>query len=303
MALRVLVDDPAFANGWPPPLRAALRAHLAGAPLGSALLNAGVVDDGPAAIVDAGEHGGFVPLALRLAADNIAADRARRRRALLAVAYPAFLVAAGGVIGPLPLIFSDSFNAYLKAALPTELVLGAVLSVVFIVVPRLPRATRQQLTALLSMVPFIGTTVVEDARAACLAVLGALIDAGASLTTALPAAVRAAGLPSSPAGRFHLARAEQALKRGATLAEALTAGGFVDDACAGRVAIAERAGTLDRTLPLLAKEAGEIASRRFTALAAAFGLLCFLAAAASIGVTAVGGMTSYVNAIDAASTE
>lgn len=303
MPIGVLVDDAAMTKAWSLPLRAALRAHVQGTPLGRALVDAGVVDDGAGAIVDAGGHGGFVPRALRLAADNIAAARARRRRALLAVAYPAFLVAVGGAVLPLPLIFSAGFDAYVKRALPIEVVLAVALVGVFVVVPRLPRATRQRWTALVSVVPVVGAVVVEDARAACFAVLGALLDAGASLTTALPAAARAADLPSAPAGRFHLARAEQTLQRGGSLADALVAGGFVDDEQAGRVAIAERTGALDRALPQLAQEAGERASRRFAGLAVVFGFCCFFAVAGAIAFAAVSGLHAYVDVIDQAGRE
>lgn len=300
MSLRVLADDPTLVAAWPAPLRIALQKTAAGrTPLGTALLEAEVLDDGPAAIIDAGEAGGFVPKALRLAADGIAAARARRRRALLALAYPAFLVAAGAVILPLPLLFSDGLGAWVKVALPIEVALAATLGLVFVVVPRLPRRMRQQLTGALTRVPFIGVIVVEDARAAGLDILGALLGAGASLTSSLPAAVRATGLPA----RFNLARVEGVVHRGGTLADALAQGGLVDDSRAGLVALAERTGTLDKTLPLLAKEAGEIARRRFTALLGLFGLACFFAVAAVIGVAAVRGMGAYVDAIDNAARE
>jgi len=300
MSLRLLADDPTLGKAWPAPVRSALQKNAAGqASLGTALLDAEALDDGAAAIIDAGEAGGFVARALRLAADGIAAARSRRRRALLAIAYPAFLVAAGAIILPLPLLFSDGLSAWVKIVLPVEVALAAALGLVFVVVPRLPRGVRQQLREALTRVPFVGVIAVEDARAAGLDILGALLGAGASLTSSLPAAVRATGLPA----RFSLARAEGVVHRGGTLAEALAQGGLVDDGRAGLLAIAERTGTLDKTLPLLAKEAGEIARRRFTALLGLFGLACFFAVAAVIGISAVRGMGAYVDAIDNAARE
>lgn len=296
VSLRALAEDPALSAAWPPRVRSALRKNAAAAcSLGDALRDTRALDDGPAAIVDAGERGGFLPKALRLAADAVAAASARRRRAFLALAYPAFLVAAAGAILPLPLAFTSGPAAYLDAAAPFEGSVALALVIAFLVLPRLPTAMRARLDGLFSGIPIVGTIVVEDARAACFEILGALLGAGASLTSSLPAAVRAAGLSS---WRFGLGRAETVLSRGGTLAEALAAGGFVDDARAGRISVAERSGTLDRALPALAQEAHEIARRRFTALAAAGGLACFLAVAAAVGLAMVRGLQSYVDAVE-----
>ena len=179
----------------------------------------------------------------------------------------------------------------------------SLLGFAFVVLPRLPRTTRQQITAALIRVPVIGTIVVEDARAACFDVLGALLGAGASMPSSLAAAVRAADLPSSAQGRFSLWRTQQVLERGSTLAEALVAGGFVDDVRAARVALAERTGTLERTLPLLAKDASDAASRRFTTLLAVVGTSSFLAVAGLVGLFAVRGMISYVHVVEEAGRE
>ena len=304
MTLQVLAEDPTLAHTWPPPLRTALRANVkAGVSLGTALLDSLAIDDGPAALIDAGEVGGFVPRMLRLAADHIAQARARRRRTLGAVAWPAFLLSAGAVVLPLPLLVSEGVGAWAQTALPGLLSMLSLLGFAFVVLPRLPRTTRQQITAALIRVPVIGTIVVEDARAACFDVLGALLGAGASMPSSLAAAVRAADLPSSAQGRFSLWRTQQVLERGSTLAEALVAGGFVDDVRAARVALAERTGTLERTLPLLAKDASDAASRRFTTLLAVVGTASFLAVAGLVGLSAVRGMISYVHVVEEAGRE
>ena len=267
---------------------------------GNALRDSEALLDGPAAIIDAGERGGFLPKALRLAADALAAASARRRRAVIALAYPVLLVAAAGAILPLPLAFQSGAAAYLRAAAPVELALACVLGLVFVVLPRLPNDQRARLHRLWASAPVVGAIIVEDARAACLEVLGALLACGATLTTSLPAAVHAGGLLSWRTG---LARAEAVLGRGGTLAEALSAAGILDEARAGRIAVAERSGTLDRALPALAKEAHESAQRRFTALAVGAGLVCFLAVAAAVGVVIVSGVHSYIDTIDAATKE
>jgi general secretion pathway protein F len=306
VSLKALADDPALSTAWSVPVRAALKKSAAGAlPLGDSLRQTRLLDDGPAAVIDAAERGGFLPKGLRLAADTIAAAQARRRRALAALAYPAFLVAAAGVILPLPVAFTSGARAYLRMAVPVELGLGLVLIVVFAIVPQLPASTRARLTLLSSRIPVAGAVIVEDARAAVLEILGALLAAGATLTMALPAAVRCAGLPSPTTtnARFSLARAEEVIARGGTLADALRAGGFVDETRAGRLAVAERSGTLDRILPELAKEASDTASRRFATLAIAAGLASFLLVAAAVGVAITRGMQSYAHAIDDATKE
>lgn len=298
---RAFIDDGTLAGALPAPVRSALRKSIAtSSSLGDALRDSDALDDGPAAIVAASERGGFLPRGLRLAADCVKAAQTRRRRAFFALAYPAFLVVCAGVILPLPLIFTKGSAAYLRAGAPFVGSVVALIVLLFVVLPRLPMGARARLDRIVAHVPICGAVIVEDARAACFEVLGALLAAGATLTTALPAAVRASGLPSWPAG---LARAEQVLARGGALAEALQAGGFVDDARAGRVAIAERTGTLDKMLPLLGTEARETAQRRFAALVVIIGLVCFGAVAVGIGMAVVSGAQSYIDTIDRATVE
>lgn len=293
---RQLIDDATLSSALPAPVRTALRKSVAtSSSLGDAMRDSGALDDGPAAILVASERGGFLPRGLRLAADCVKAAQTRRRRAFFALAYPAFLVVCAGVILPLPLIFTKGAGAYFRAGAPFVLSIVAVLVLAFVVVPRLPMSVRANLDRLLSRVPLCGAVVVEDARAACFEVLGALIAAGSTITSALPAAVHASGLASWRAG---IARAEQALARGGTLAEALHSGGFIDDARAGRVALAERTGTLDKALPLLATEARDKAQRRFASLVVIIGLVCFGAVAVGVGMAVVSGAQSYFNQVD-----
>lgn len=275
------LHDPTLASSLPPAFRPALRAQS----LGEALRKSGVLDEGGAAIVVAGERAGFLPRSLRLAADAIESARKRRTRALFALAYPAFLVVAAGCILPLPLLFTAGAGggtaAYLKTAAPFIVVTIALFVAAFTLGPRLPVAR----------VPIIGMVVVEDARAACLEILGALIAAGAPMSVALPASLQASGL------------FKQATLAGETLTDTLRARNVVDDARAGRLAIAEKTGTLDKALPALAKESRERAQSRFTALAVVMGLVCFGAVAVGIGASIVRGAGSYLQQIEDATKE
>src|SRR5688500_15409067 len=130
MSARAVVDDAVVGAALGPRIRASLRRALdSSASVGTALRHADVVDDGAAAIIDAGERGGFLPRALRLVAAGIVESRKRRRRALAALAYPAFLVALASVIIPLPRAFAagGGIDAYLAIALPGVVVVGTVL--------------------------------------------------------------------------------------------------------------------------------------------------------------------------------
>ncbi len=299
MPPQALVDDPALAGALPPRARAALRASLrSGGSFAEALERGGAVDKAGGAVVAAGERGGFLPRALRLVADDIAEAAARRRRGLLALAYPAFLVVMASVILPLPALVTGGLSAYVARAAPGVVAVAAALFVGLVVLPRLPGGAKAALENALARVPLYGPLVVDTARASCLEALGRLVAAGVPVTLALPTAVAAGGLSSFRAGD-----ASQTVAAGGTLAQALSAGGVVDERIAARVALAERTGTLDRALPTLAAEARSRARARFIALFAALGLLCFFAIAAAIGAAAVHSTQSYFDAIDAATKE
>ena len=252
---------------------------------------AGLVDDAGRAIVGAGERGGFLPAALRAVATDADAALARRRRALATLAYPAFLVGAASLILPLPVAVTGGMGAYLARALPGFVVVTAAMLALFVVIPRLPLATRARLTALAARIPVYGAVIAGEKRAAALEVLGRMLAAGVPVSRALPSALAAAGLE------------ERALAGGDTLAAALARAGVVDGSATARVALAERTGTLDKALPALAGEARDRAARRFVVLSLALGLVCFLAVAATIGSAVISGARGYFDAIDAATAE
>jgi type II secretory pathway component PulF len=288
LSLRQLVDDRALASVFPARARASLKSLDS---VARALFESGVVDEAGRAILEAGEQGGSMPRALRLVADDMSESSARKRRALAALAYPAFLVVAASLILPLPALVTGGVHAYLARSLPGLAAIGA-LAIVFRLVPGL--------TNVLARVPVIGAVVVDNARASCFDVLGRLLGAGVPALRALPSAIAAGALTS-----WRASSATDALGRGAALTDALVAAGVVDadSALAGRIAIGERTGKLDATFPLLAGEARDRSRRRFMALTAVAGVACFLAIALAIGSAVVGQTRDYFHAIDSATQE
>lgn len=301
LGLGTFVETPRLASTVPPLLLTTLReAVRSGRPLGDALRQAEFLDDGGAAIVNAGVDGGFLPGALRATADLLDERLRRRRRMLLAVAYPAGVLLAACVLLPLPAIVEGGIAAWARLALPGIGAIVATLMLVFVVVPGSSVATRQRLTGLLARLPVVGGIIVDDARATGLDVLQRLLSAGVPATRALPRALLAAGLPSLS----QMAPAALAvIDDGGTLSDALGTAGLADDATVGRLAVAEHTGCLDQTLPGLVAELQDRARRRFFALVMGIGVVVGVAGAVVVGWQIVRGFQAYLETIDAVGRE
>jgi type II secretory pathway component PulF len=217
---------------------------------------------------------------------------------MMALAYPAFLVVMASVVLPLPVLVSSGASAYAHRALPGVCAVALALALGLVVAPRVRGPARSVLALAVSRVPVFGVIVVDTARASVLELLGVLLGAGvpapASLAGALPAGMQ-----------VDVGRARRALDDGGGLVDALVAVAVLapGSALAARVALAERMGTLDKALPLLAKEARGRARARMLALTAVAGLLCFVGVAVAIGTALVGQQQAYFDTIDKASQE
>lgn len=301
MSVQELVLDPSTSALLPPRARDVLRRSLReGGAFADALLAAELVDEGGAAVVAAGERGGFLPAALRQVAADVERARQRRRRALLALAYPALLMVLSSLILPLPVIVSEGVAAYFARAAPGILLVVVLLVLALVALPRLPTRVRAAGVAALARWPLFGAIFLDEARGAALEVLGRLIAAGVPMRHALAAALTASGLST---WRGRIVDAEQALDSGRTLAEALAAVPIGDASLIARIALAERTGKLDVTMPVVANEARERAARRTVALTIACGLLAFLVMAVGIGRALVVQTQSTFEAIERATAE
>lgn len=281
---------------WPAPLVQALRRGARSGRPGEALRQAELVDDGAAALIDAGAQGGFLPAALRTVADLVEEAQQRRRRLLLAMAYPVLVLCAAFVLLPLPAIVTGGVGAWARVALPGLVVIVGVMALVFVVLPRQPASTRQRLRALLARVPGPGTLIVDDARATALSVLARLLSAGMSVGLALPLSARASGLPVMAAGGDD---AVAVLTGGGTMVQALVGLGVLDAEGQALLSVHETTGTLDSGLAGYARQLQARSRRRFLVLAGGIAVGVGVVVAVGVGVQIVRGFVGYVDTIDA----
>lgn len=283
-------------SAWPSPLVQALRHGARGGHPGAALLQAGLVDDGAAALLDAAAQGGFLPAALRTVADLGEEAEQRRRRLLLAVIYPALVLAAAFALLPLPAVVTGGVGAWARVAVPGLLAIGGALLGVFVVVPRLTPTTQQRLRGLLARVPGVGGLVLDDARATALTVLSRLLSAGMSVALAVPLSARASGLASMASGGEV---AVAVMARGGTLVDALASLGLVDGEGRALLMVHETTGTLDAGLAAYAAQLQERSRGRFLLLVGVLAITVGVLVAVAVGAQIVRGFLGYVDTIDA----
>jgi type II secretory pathway component PulF len=295
-SLEVVLSSPPTRSAWPAPLREALVSASGHGRVGEALVEAGLLDEGAAAIVDAGILGGFVPAALRQVAELLDERRRRRRRLALVMAYPLSVLVAACVVLPLPMLVTGGVAAWAGVAVPGVVCVVAIVVVLFVVVPALPPRRQAWLRDLWARVPVVGVLVVDDARAMALGVLSRVVSAGLSWRIALPVAARASGLSRLGA---QAPRALAVVDAGGTLVAALAASSLVTEAEQGLVAVAEQTGTLPERLSVLSHELTERSRRRFLAIAAVVGTGVFIVVAAVIAVQIVKGFAASFEALDA----
>jgi type II secretory pathway component PulF len=300
MGLETLVGDPQLRRTLPDGLAETLRrAMRVSAPLGASLRDAAFVDDAAAALIDAGAEGGFLPRAFLAVADQLDEGIKRRRRALAALSYPAFVAIAAVVVLPLPSAVTGGVGAWAAVAVPGVSVIVAVMVGIFVVLPRSPPATQATIKRAAARVPVLGAFVTDDGRAAFLDILWRLLGAGVAVTVALPRAMNASGL-ALPVSADAVV---DVVERGGTLAGALEKTGLFDTVSLGQIAVAEQTGSLDRGLSALSSSFQERGRRRFMAMAVAAGVVVGVACAVVVGVGVVRGYMGYFKTIEAVTAE
>jgi general secretion pathway protein F len=299
-SLEAVLSSPATQSAWPEPLRAALLVACRHGRVGEALVEAGVLDDGAAAIVDAGVMGGFVPEAFRQVADLLEERRRRRRQLLMATAYPAFLWLAACVLVPLPRIVSGGVLAWAAIAVPGVVVVVGVFLTIFVVLPRLPPTRQASVRGLWARAPLVGSLVVDDARGSALAALSRLAAAGLSWRLALPLSARASGLATiADQGT----RAVAVVDAGGTLSAALVASELIRGSEQALVAVAEQTGSLPERLLSISSELAERSRRRALVVAGAVAVVVGIVVAVVVGVQIVRGFVGTFETLDAITRE
>lgn len=292
---------PAILQAAPPSARGALTQALqGGVALSVALQKAGVLDDGEAALLAAGERAGRVPETLDALAAT-ARERQRTRRKLVAgLAYPALLVVLAGFLLTAPMAVTQGVGAWLSVAVWPLVFVGGTAVIYFFLVPRLPKnsAVRTAPARFSESLPLLGRGFQRAGLGRFCDLLSQLVAAGLPYTLALPSAMQA-----WPRLAAHEQTVRRAVDGGATLTEALRKTGVVPARVLGPLQAAEQTGTVDETLRALGRDELE-AGRRFTlGLAIALGMGAFLAVAAAIGITIVAGAQSYIEQVDSITAE
>ncbi len=286
---------PATPGPWAPAVGKALTQ---GGALSRALSEVGAISAAESALLAAGEKAGRIPDTLGVLADMVGRRRTVRTRALMAVAYPALLVGLAGMLLPAPMVITQGVGAYLAVALWPAGLVGAGLTLVFGVVPRLPaeHGLRRGLVRLALSMPGLGGALRRQQLSTFCEVLGQLLSAGVSITVALPVALTV--LPGAEDAAVAVTRT---LAAGSGLSDALAAApGTFPPALLAALSVGERTGTLDLTLAAWAAQERQAAQQRLLLVVVMVGLLLFLLVAAGIGFSVVQGAQRYIDSIDAA---
>ncbi len=297
MSLEAFVADPRLRATLPDDVARCLRASLRDGGLGQKLGAGAFVDDAGAAIIDAGVDGGFLPKALRAVADHADEKTKRRRRALMALAYPGAVALAAVVVLPLPSIVAGGVSAWAKSALPGVVAIVGFFVAVFVAFPRLSPRTQAALARVLAKVPVVGNVVVDDGRAAFADTMARLLGAGVSVGLALPRAITASGLAIDSDGVVDV------IRRGGTFTEALHHSGAFEPESLAMLAVAEQTGTLDQALAALSTSTRDRARRRFMAVAAVVGVVVGVGVAIAVGAAIISGYVGYFETIERATAE
>jgi len=255
-------------------------------PLSENLAPLRMVDTVTLALLRAGEHRGALPQTLRNLAQRIARIRADRRQFLAVLAYPLFIAFAGALIRPVPLLFTSNAATYLRAALPPTLCLIGLL-VAYLSWPRLSPDSplRTGVRQLGRQLPLVGRILRDGAISTFAEVLGSSLAAGLPATEAVELAARATPTPSLQRAGPEMVRR---LREGASLTEAVSTGELPPIFLA-QLHAAETSGTLDQTLPRLAKMHHDAARNTTGALLIGVGTAVLLAIAIATASAIING--------------
>lgn len=244
-----------------------------------------VFDDVEVALVEAAAHTGeLVPTCAALHERLIGAAEVRDSL-VRAMAYPVFVLVASCVLMPLPLWFTESFAAFLAAALWRLLVCAMLIGTVALGVPAAMAqpTVRARVLQWGARIPLISLGLVHRRLALVLDVLARAMRAGVPLPAALEVAGRASGEPEVTVAT---AKARASLSAGRPLHEAMAALPGLPSEGLALLAAAEKTGHVPEAL---AEQAAAWLTAwrrdlRLGGMALRFGLslLVFLAMAASI---------------------
>jgi type IV pilus assembly protein PilC len=252
-----------------------------------------------AALLAAGERGGSLDRSLEAAATLAEEEISYRRRAAMALAYPALLVAAAFVLLPLPTLVGEGFLAAvfrwwlpgaLFASVPVA-VLGAAWTVW-----RRRGEGRRSLERVILAVPGLGRLLRLRAGRGFFGMAGPLLDAGLSLGEVLEAAAPAAGILLLGDAAVSAAASARA---GASLGSILKGLPALPADAVVEVAVGEESGALPEACGALAQRYGDEASGAATVLGVALGVAVTLAAMLVVVVGVIRFYAGYLARIDA----
>ncbi len=292
-----------YAEGPVPPglgrgLATALAAEArAGRPPSQALARLRLIDAPTAAVLAASELRGEGPAALAAIADRELEAREFRDRLVRTLAYPALVLLASTLLGPLPRLFLAGPAVYLREVAGALAGPVAVLAVVLGVVPRLDPdgPVRAGLRSLAARLPPMSAIVRTRARASFCDVLGAGIAAGLGIRHAL---ALAAGASADPRLRAEEAALVGRIDDGDTLAEALAARRVLADEDLAQVGHGEAVGKLDGVLARIARRHHARARSQLVAATVAAGTVLGLWVFIQVALTVVRGWQSYFSTLD-----
>lgn len=269
----------------------------AGRPLSLGFRRLDLLDTAELAWLEAGEESGSIAETLEALA-AVRRQRLRdRRRLLLGLAYPAFLLAFAGALLPVPLIFTEGTSVYLARAVWAPIVVVLFGAYAIWVVPRLRPSSpwRRSLSRAALALPVVGGLLRRGCRGRFAEVMGRALGAGLTVDRALSTAISASGDPNLERAEHN---ARDVLEQGAPMAVILEAAGGFHPTFIAAIAQAEVVGNLDAAFLQLAEQERAVARRAVIGLTAAAVLLTALLAVVVVVVGIFQGVGHYTDSID-----
>lgn len=247
------------------------------------------------ALIQVGESQGRLDQCLSRLAEMSHDDTTARRELQRALLYPAFLLVASALLPAAATWYTKGFLAYLREVTGSLLQVALPLLGLYALV-RLWRGYAPELfDQTLLRAPLLGRMLHNQAFGRFCRSLGALLSGGVELRSGMPLALSSLGNRALMRG---CAGAQAGIERGETLGQSLlTAGGFPLE-LVQRVAVGERAGTLDQTLQRAAQEFDDAAGRARRDLMKALPAVVFLLVAWRVASSVIGFYSGYIDNLD-----
>lgn len=199
------------------------------------------------AILQAGEFTGGLPAALKALASSAEVRMDIKRQIIRACIYPFVLFTLVFFIPKAYLLFTVGLLGYLMACMVPYLTgLGVLISLVWLLPLLLSRIMgRKRTSRLVRAIPGLRGLFRLSSKARFMGHLGAAISSGLPVISCMRLAASAT---TDPAWVEGMARAENMIKNGSTLHEALDSTGLLDEEMLLSVASGERVGRLEESL-------------------------------------------------------